>query len=271
MPELPEVETVKTGIQKGAGQIITNVIIRNRSLRYKIPAEFTQQALNQPIKQITRRAKYLILHLENGFIVIHLGMSGSLTFLAKNNMVPELKKHDHVDLVLEQHILRYNDPRRFGLIIYTQNIEGHPLFKNLGPEPLEDSFNTKYLIKQLLNRKSTIKQLIMANEIVVGVGNIYACEALFLAKILPTRPGNSLTEIEVCKLVECIKQVLAKAISLGGSSLRDYKQADGTLGYFQTTHNVYARNNKKCNNCEDTIVEKRLGQRNSFYCPNCQK
>jgi formamidopyrimidine-DNA glycosylase len=196
-------------------------------------------------------------------------MSGSLS-LTDNSQ--SLKKHDHVDILFANGaILRYNDPRRFGCIVYTTNLNDNTLLKHLGPEPLNSEFNTKYLFNKLQNKSSTIKQLIMDNTIVVGVGNIYACEALFMAQISPLRAGNSLTKKEITLLVDCIKKVLAQAIELGGSTLRDYKQANGDLGYFQNVHNVYGRSGKNCNTCGSLILEKRLGQRNSFYCNNCQK
>ena len=183
-----------------------------------------------------------------------------------------LNKHDHVDIVFKNGIiLRYNDPRRFGCLVYALDIENHSLLAKLGPEPLSTQFNATYLISKLKNKTSTIKQLIMDNHIVVGVGNIYAAEALFLAKISPLRIGTNVTKDEATLLVKVIKQVLKKAIELGGSSLRDYKKADGSLGYFQNTHNVYGKSGKKCGVCDSLIVEKRLGQRNSFYCPICQK
>ena len=163
------------------------------------------------------------------------------------------------------------DPRRFGCLILTKQIIDHPLLINLGPEPLTPDFNAEYLLQKLNGKKSSIKQLIMNNQIVVGVGNIYACEALFKANISPLRAGSSITITEATQLVFCIKSILEMAIKLGGSSLRDYKQADGTLGYFQNIHNVYGRAGDKCRNCTEIILEHRLGQRNSFYCPRCQQ
>lgn len=269
MPELPEIETIKRGIGSLEGQIIKKVIIRNNSLRYKISHTFASEVTGKKIQNIKRRAKYLILELSEGYIIIHLGMSGSLTLL--NDANTDIKKHDHFDLETENFILRYNDPRRFGLVMYFCDLNQCRLLYKLGPEPLDTSFNVKHLLSKLKNKKSSIKQLIMDNHIVVGVGNIYACEALFKAHISPLKAGECITKDEAEKLVKSIKKVLKLAIELGGSSLRDYKQADGNLGYFQNIHNVYGKSGKPCPKCGAKILEKRLGQRNSFYCPVCQK
>ncbi len=269
MPELPEIETIKRGINCLVGNKINDLIIRNDSLRYKISHTLKHDIVGKIIISIKRRAKYLLLELTNGFIIIHLGMSGRLTLL--NDTSTLVKKHDHFDIVFNNQILRYNDPRRFGLIVYTDNPSSNTLLKNLGPEPLEKDFTSKYLIDKLQNKKSAIKKLIMDNQIVVGVGNIYACESLFLAKISPLRNGNSITSKEAQLLVQSIKIILKNAIELGGSTLRDYQTADGSLGYFQNVHKVYAKSGRDCEECGTIILEKRLGQRNSFYCPNCQK
>ncbi len=272
MPELPEIETIKRGIKTLEEQTIIDITIRNSQLRYKVDPNLNQILKNGKISKIHRRAKYLILDISNklhGHLIIHLGMSGSL-IITDNYM--QLKKHDHVDILFGSgNILRYNDPRRFGCIIYTDNLANSNLLSHLGPEPLNPEFNTEYLLGKLSNKLSSIKQLIMDNAIVVGVGNIYACESLFMAKISPLRPGKSITKNDAKLLVKCIKQVLEQAIALGGSSISDYKHADGSLGYFQNIHNVYGRNGKECKVCNEIILEKRLGQRNSFYCIKCQK
>lgn len=275
MPELPEIETIKRGIKSLEAQTIHEVVIRNPKLRYTIDSNLNKILKNLKIDTISRRAKYLVFDLSKnnkanqGHLIIHLGMSGSLTLT--DNYTP-LKKHDHVDIIFGNgDVLRYNDPRRFGCIIYTNNLENSNLLQHLGPEPLTEEFNVKYLAEKLSNKLSSIKQLIMDNKVVVGVGNIYACEALFLAKISPLRSGKSINKNEVALLVKSIKQVLEQAIELGGSSISDYKHADGSLGYFQNIHNVYGRSGKQCKLCNETILEKRLGQRNSFYCIKCQK
>lgn len=269
MPELPEVETVKNGLQDMVGQTIQEIIVRFPRLRYPLDKSLLNKSVSQRIIAITRRAKYLIFHLSNGYLVCHLGMSGRITLHNKKS-IPEIMKHDHVDVVTEDFILRYNDPRRFGCLIYCDNIDTLEMLGNLGPEPLQDGFNGDVLYNAIKNRKTPIKQLIMDNSIVVGVGNIYACESLFLCGISPLRPGNQVTLAECVRLATIIREVLERAIEAGGSSLRDYKNAHGELGYFQQSHNVYARAGKACNVCSTSILEVRLGQRNSFYCSNCQ-
>jgi formamidopyrimidine-DNA glycosylase len=269
MPELPEIETIKRGVECLTGNTIVNLTIRNHSLRYKISHTLYDDIVGKMVVSITRRAKYLVLELTSGFIIIHLGMSGRLTLITDKDI--ELKKHDHFDIIFNEHILRYNDPRRFGLIVYTEHLDTHNLIHHLGPEPLEKDFTATYLMTKLHNKKSSIKQLVMDNQIVVGVGNIYACESLFMAKILPTRTGMSIKADEAKLLVKSIKQVLKHAIELGGSTLRDYQTADGNLGYFQNVHQVYGKAGKACTKCGSLILDIRLGQRNSFYCPKCQK
>lgn len=267
MPELPEIETVKNGIQNLVGKTIESIVVRNPSLRIPVTKNIKKLITSQKILEIKRRAKYLIFVLERGFLIVHLGMSGKLTLVdSKTPVIP----HDHVDLIFNNLTLRYNDPRRFGLFVYSKDYTQEPFIQSLGVEPLEDKFTPKYLLEQLSSRQSSIKQSIMNNDIVVGVGNIYASEALFLAKISPLRKSNTLKTNEVTNLVKSIKYILELAISHGGSSLRDYVNASGELGYFQTIHNVYGRSGEKCNKCRDKIREIRLGQRNSFYCPSCQ-
>jgi formamidopyrimidine-DNA glycosylase len=285
MPELPEVETVTKGIQCLIDKPIINVIIRQPRLRYPIDINLPKHLIHNKIIRITRRAKYIIMDLaSNKYLIWHLGMSGSLTTVPNGsshynqeqsshnqNILSTIKKHDHVDIIFADITLRYNDPRRFGCLILTDNIVDHPLLINCGPEPLTNNFNAIYLLEKIKDKKSSIKQLLMNNQIVVGVGNIYACEALFNAKISPLRLSSTITMDEVTRLIFCVKDILKIAIQLGGSSLRDYKQADGKLGYFQNIHNVYGKAGGKCNICNNIILEHRLGQRNSFYCPNCQK
>ncbi|MFN8771246.1 MAG: bifunctional DNA-formamidopyrimidine glycosylase/DNA-(apurinic or apyrimidinic site) lyase [Neisseriaceae bacterium] len=270
MPELPEIETIKRGILELKNQIITNTIVRNGNLRYPLTQEIAKKLIGQKILSISRRAKYLVFTLTKGYLVIHLGMSGTLRIINIKD-VNEIKKHDHVDIVFSNLALRYNDPRRFGCILYTQDYKSHPIFILLGVEPLTANFNAKYLYNKLQNRTSAIKQLIMDNSIVVGVGNIYASEALFMSRISPLRSGASINYNELEILVKCIKQVLTNAIKKGGSTLRDYRNADGELGYFQNSHLVYNKVGTLCVICNTAIKSIRLGQRNSFYCPSCQK
>ncbi len=268
MPELPEVETVKNGLQELTGSTIKSVIIRFPRLRYPLNQAELDQALNQKIVSITRRAKYLIFHLEHGYIIYHLGMSGRVTLY--KDTPPDVLKHDHVDIICNNYTIRYNDPRRFGCIIYTTDLSQTAMLANLGPEPLEGKFTSDYLHSKICSRNTPIKQLIMDNNVVVGVGNIYACESLFLSKISPLRKGKDLSLSESELLVKNIQKVLKEAIAAGGSSLRDYKNAQGELGYFQQSHNVYGRAKQNCRSCNNLIEEVRLGQRNSFYCPTCQ-
>ncbi len=268
MPELPEVETVKNGLKQLIGTTIDNIIIRFPRLRYPLDQQLLSKSIDQKIISISRRAKYLIFHLEHGYLIFHLGMSGRITLIS--GIAPKVLKHDHVDLICNDYVLRFNDPRRFGCLIYTEDLNTCKLLSNLGPEPLEPEFTAKYLYDKIKSRSTPIKQLIMDNAIVVGVGNIYACESLFLSGISPIRKGNNLTLKECNSLVKNIQQVLLDAINSGGSSLRDYKNANGELGYFQQCHNVYGRAKELCKICQTIIVDIRLGQRNSFYCPNCQ-
>ena len=269
MPELPEVETVKNGLSRLINTKINEVVIRFPRLRYPLDKEQLAKASGQIIKNIHRRAKYLIFQLESGYLLFHLGMSGRITLLPQP--APKPIKHDHVDIDCTGFTLRYNDTRRFGCILYLSDLETSPLLKSLGPEPLENEFNGNYLYDKIKSRATPIKQLIMDNSIVVGVGNIYACESLFLSKILPTRKGRDLSQKECKELVINIRQILTNAIQAGGSSLRDYKNANGELGYFQQQHNVYGRAKQECRTCKSLILDIRLGQRNSFYCPSCQK
>lgn len=269
MPELPEVETSRLGILPHLkNQKIQDIIIRQPKLRWPIPTEIFL-AKGQKILDVKRRAKYLLLQLEDGWIVIHLGMSGSLRILLE----PQVEdKHDHVDLLLNNGVtLRYTDPRRFGAWLWTPFLEWLPQLKSLGPEPLTDEFNVDYLSRQIKERKVPIKTLIMDNHIVVGVGNIYASESLFMAKILPSRLGNTLKKKEIKLLVEAIKQVLTRSIEQGGTTLKNFLQSDGKPGYFVQQLQVYGREGLGCFICQTPIQAKKIAQRNTFYCPHCQK
>ncbi|AUR52650.1 bifunctional DNA-formamidopyrimidine glycosylase/DNA-(apurinic or apyrimidinic site) lyase [Aquella oligotrophica] len=269
MPELPEVETIKNGLIELTGTSVKKTVIRFPRLRYPLNKNELSKMEGQKVQSVERRAKYLLLVLEKGTLIIHLGMSGRITLY--RDKTPEVQKHDHVDIQFNGYVLRYNDPRRFGCIVYTEKVNDSTLLVNLGPEPFNDEFNPRYLKNKIANRKTPIKQLIMDNAIVVGVGNIYACESLFMTKISPLKPGNNLTLTQCADLVKNIQTVLQNAINAGGSSLRDYKNANGDLGYFQISHYVYGRANLPCKICNTPIREVRLGQRNSFFCPECQK
>ncbi|WP_294614438.1 bifunctional DNA-formamidopyrimidine glycosylase/DNA-(apurinic or apyrimidinic site) lyase [uncultured Gilliamella sp.] len=269
MPELPEVETSRQGILPYLkGQTIQQIIVRQPKLRWPIVKEITQ-AQGQVILDVKRRAKYLLLQLTNNWIVIHLGMSGSLRILLNQQ---EITKHDHVDLVLSNGVtLRYTDPRRFGCWLWTNSIEDVSQLKHLGPEPLSDEFSAEYLLSKTKNRQVPVKSWIMDNHIVVGVGNIYASESLFMAGINPSRKVSSLQLFELKKLVKAIKQVLTKSIEQGGTTLKDFLQSDGKPGYFTQKLQVYGRTGQPCLICQYEIKSQKIGQRNTFYCEVCQQ
>ena len=269
MPELPEVETSRRGILPYLkGQTIKQIIVRQPKLRWPVD-DAIKNAQGQVILDVQRRAKYLLLQLSYNWIVIHLGMSGSLRIL-KNHQ--EAEKHDHIDLVLENGvILRYTDPRRFGSWLWANSLDDVFQLQHLGPEPLSDEFSANYLFEKAKNRQIPIKSWIMDNHIVVGVGNIYASESLFMAKINPNRKVNSIQLVEFERLVNAIKQVLTKSISQGGTTLKDFLQSDGKPGYFAQELQVYGRDGEKCHICNAEIKSQKIGQRNTFYCEQCQK
>ncbi len=272
MPELPEVETSKKGIEPYCvGQTVLNAIVRNHKLRWPVDLNLANKIKNYCVKTVSRRGKYLIIEFENKpeSLLIHLGMSGSLRVI-DSELAPE--KHDHFDLVLSNgKSVRYNDPRRFGCVILNTENHNHSLLKSLGPEPLTDDFNSDYLYQLCRSKKASIKVVIMDSKVVVGVGNIYAQEALFMAKINPAKPASKVSKKKMALLVEAIKQVLAVAIKAGGSSLKDFTQTDGKPGYFQHQFNVYARAGEPCVNCQNPLKQKQLGQRTTTYCSSCQK
>ena len=271
MPELPEVETTRRGISPHClQQTISDVIIRNRKLRWPIANSLPRELRGQQIKDIQRRAKYLLLVTDSGTLILHLGMSGSLRICDKDEAI---KKHDHVDIVLSsQQILRFNDPRRFGSLHWTrQAVEKHKLLRVLGPEPLEETFNAQYLYNISRRRKVAIKSLIMNSHIVVGVGNIYASESLYLAGINPGRAASRISLPRYEKLVAAIKQVLQAAIESGGSTLNDFIQPDGQPGYFQHHFRVYGKAGQPCEQCGQPISQITQGQRSTFFCKSCQR
>lgn len=276
MPELPEVEITVRGIAPYlSAQSIGAVVIRNARLRWPIAHDLPEVLTGVTIRSVARRAKYILLDCGNGTLLLHLGMSGSLRILPGNAMqgVPPPEKHDHFDLVLVNGtVLRLRDPRRFGAVVwFPGDIAQHPLLQHLGPEPLTADFNVRYLFAKLKGIRSSIKQNIMNNRIVVGVGNIYANEALFLAGINPQTAGGDIGQPRYVKLVDAIKTVLQAAIEAGGSSLRDFVNSDGQPGYFQQQYWVYGRAGQLCKKCNKTLLQIRQGQRSSFYCPGCQR
>ncbi|MGE5625095.1 MAG: bifunctional DNA-formamidopyrimidine glycosylase/DNA-(apurinic or apyrimidinic site) lyase [Bacillota bacterium] len=271
MPELPEVETARRGIAPHLlGRRVTEVTVRNGRLRWPIPPKLLRELPGQCIEDVARRGKYLLLKTAAGTALLHLGMSGSLRVLPKDTPP---QKHDHVDLVLENGLaLRLRDPRRFGTLLWTAKDPGeHALLKELGPEPLEDGFDGDYLFNASRGRKLAVKLFIMNSHVVVGVGNIYASESLFLAGIRPGRAAGRVSREEYGALAKAIKKVLTASIKAGGTTLRDFMREDGEPGYFSQRLRVYGREGEKCYRCGGTIVAKITGQRSTYYCPKCQK
>lgn len=270
MPELPEVETTLRGIAPHiVKKIVTKIIIRRPNLRWPIPAELPQLLENQQLLNIVRRGKYLLFQFSHGHALIHLGMSGNLRIVdAKSPPNP----HDHFDWVFGNIALRYHDPRRFGCLLWVEdNPEEHSLLNKLGPEPLTDAFTADYLYERSRKRTQAVKQFIMDSHIVVGVGNIYANEALFMARIKPIRKAGSLTRTNCEDLVRLIKFVLKRSIDQGGTTLRDFVGGDGKPGYFQQQLLVYGRGGQPCGQCGKTLKEIRMGDRTTVYCVDCQK
>ena len=270
MPELPEVETTRRGIAPALlGQRVLALIVRERRLRWPIAAQFEAKVRSAIVRRVERRAKYILLHFDAGTAILHLGMSGSLRVLKAGT--PTLA-HDHWDLVIDNGLLlRYHDPRRFGSLLWTAaDPERHPLLKNLAPEPLGDRFDADYLFRATRKRQVAIKLLIMNSHLVVGVGNIYASEALFRARVRPTRAAGRLSRAQAAALAQSIKDVLAEAIKIGGTTLRDYVNAEGVPGYFKQQLFVYERGDEPCRICKSPIRQILQGQRSTYYCAVCQ-
>lgn len=269
MPELPEVETTKRAIAPLIeNKTIAKVDILQKQLRWMIPDEIATILINKKITTVTRRAKYLLFHTNIGTMIIHLGMTGTLTIHPANSA---LKKHDHFQIQLKSGaIMRYNDPRKFGCILWTHDYQQHRLLSNLGPEPLTPAFNSKYLLSKCMAAKKNIKSLIMDSKVVVGVGNIYANESLFAAKIIPSRSATLVTENEADLLVKSIKSILKKSIKLGGTTLKDFYAPDGKPGYFKQALSVYGREDQNCYHCDDIIQKIVIGQRATTFCATCQ-
>lgn len=270
MPELPEVETVKCGlIPHLENAIIQNVIIRCPQLRWPIPTSLKANLDQQKIIRLSRRGKYLLIHATSGTLIIHLGMSGSLRIV---NQDTPISRHDHVDIILtDNKVLRYNDPRRFGAILWTKDDPlNHPLIKSIGIEPLDVNFSGSYLHSQTLKRHTPIKSFIMDSKVVAGIGNIYAAEALFLAHIHPTQPASQLTPAQCEQLVKSIKKILRLAIAAGGTTLKDFVNSEGKPGYFSQKLYVYGRSKLPCLICETPLQSIQLGQRSTVFCERCQ-
>lgn len=271
MPELPEVETTLRGIEPYVdGQILTDVVVRNASMRWPIPVAELKALVGQKINRVERRAKYILMHTDKGCILLHLGMSGSLKVL---DVTQAAIKHDHLDLEFGgQKVIRLNDPRRFGCcLLISEPVHQHRLLASLGPEPLSDAFSAERLFRLSRGKSQAIKSFIMDNKVVVGVGNIYASESLFKAGILPTIAAKRFSRAHYQRLADEIIAVLSKAIRAGGTTLNDFTQADGKPGYFAQQLQVYGRAGEPCYQCGSAIKSKVIGQRNTFFCRACQK
>jgi formamidopyrimidine-DNA glycosylase len=270
MPELPEVETTKLGLAPLlVGKKISAVKIRQDQLRWPIASDLASQITGNRVQAVTRRGKYLLIGIGGGTLIVHLGMSGSLRLLRQ---ATPPSKHDHVDINFASgDQLRFNDPRRFGSLHFTTAPQEHWLLRHLGPEPLGDTFTADYLWQQSQQRRVAIKPHLMNGRIVVGVGNIYASEALFRAGIHPMRAAGRIAERRFPALVASIREVLAEAIEAGGTTLKDFVGGDGRPGYFQQELFVYGREGLPCLQCKSPIKNRVLGQRASYYCSGCQR
>ena len=271
MPELPEVETTRRGIAPHVvGRRIARLNVYDPRLRWPVPDDLPRKVQGRTIDAIERRSKYLLFRIDGDTLVFHFGMTGSLRVYRK---APARRPHDHVDLVLDDGtLLRYHDPRRFGAMLLVEGSgENHPLLARLGPEPFDPSFDARYLWEALRTRTAAIKLALMDNSVVVGVGNIYANEAMFRAGIRPTTPARKVSRPRIARLVEAVRAVLGAAIDSGGSTLRDYVDAGGRPGRAQLGYFVYDREGQPCRVCRTPIRMRRLGARASYYCPTCQR
>jgi formamidopyrimidine-DNA glycosylase len=268
MPELPEVEVSRLGITPHLlDQRIEKIVVRQRQLRWPIPTEI-DSTVGLKITSVTRRAKYLLLETQVGAIILHLGMSGKLRVVPSNTPVV---KHDHLDICVENgSCLRLNDPRRFGACLWQATGDKASVLAHLGPEPLTEEFDGERLFQLSRGKTQAVKNFIMDNKTVVGVGNIYASESLYLAGVSPLRSAKTISKKRYVTLAEKIKIVLERAIKQGGTTLKDFAQVDGQPGYFAQELFVYGRKNELCKSCESDIKSVVIGQRNSFYCPKCQ-
>jgi formamidopyrimidine-DNA glycosylase len=271
LPELPEVETTRRGIAPHVeGKRVKEVLVRDSRLRWPVTPTLAAELRGQTIDTIERRAKYLLLHTKAGTLLAHLGMSGSFRIVEPAEPV---RKHDHVDIVLANNrILRFHDPRRFGCMLWVKDdLHEHPLLAGLGPEPLSKELTGEYLFARSRKRSAPVKSFIMDQRIVVGVGNIYANEALFGAGISPRRKSGAVTRAQFAALVAEIKAVLKRSIKSGGTTLRDFVGSDGAPGYFIQELQVYGRGGEPCARCRSKLTEFRQGQRTTVYCPKCQR
>ncbi len=271
MPELPEVETTRRGIAPHLiGREIVAVHVREPRLRWPVPEDLAERLVGSVVRAVERRGKYLLVRLPEGSLIVHLGMSGSLRIVPPG---VALRRHDHVALRLDSGLeMRLHDPRRFGAMLWAEGDGlGHPLLAALGPEPLGEAFTAAYLHAKSRGREVAIKPFLMDSHVVVGVGNIYANEALFMAGIYPARAAGRISVHRYARLVESVRAVLAAAIEQGGTTLRDFVREDGSPGYFSLKLAVYDREGQPCPRCGGPIRKRTLGQRSSFYCPRCQR
>lgn len=279
MPELPEVETIKTAVSQSIGNTnIKDVIVNNNKLRVRIPDDFATKISGASIVCYRRKGKYILIDLDNGLSLIwHMGMSGKVKIT--DNLPEHLDKHDHVVISTGNGYLIYNDARRFGLLTYcpTEKLSEHPFFQNIGPEPFDPEVNEDYLYDKFKHKNIPVKVALLDQGIVTGIGNIYASETLYAAGILPTRPANEISKEECGKIIKSFRKVLNQAIAAGGSTLRDYQKPDGSLGYFQNMHCVYNKTGQKCPQCKCDINQtggiQKIVQagRSTFFCPVTQK
>lgn len=273
MPELPEVEVTRLGVDPHlTRQRVSAVTLRRDGLRWPFPDNLAGKLVGHTVQSTGRRGKYLLVNFKHGVLILHLGMSGHIRILPKNTP-PKL--HDHVDIVFGKQLLRLTDPRRFGALLWHDHhdgaIEQHPLLQKLGMEPLTGQFDGAVLYKATRHRKISIKQLLLAGNVVVGVGNIYASESLFLAGISPFTPAGEITLAKYKKLAAAIRKILAEAITKGGSTLKDFVDVNGASGYFQQNYFVYDRSGMPCLKCRSVVHHATQGQRSTFYCAKCQK
>jgi formamidopyrimidine-DNA glycosylase len=275
MPELPEVETTRAGLAPHlVGRVVKMVILRRADLRWPIPPEIRERLTGQKITAVRRRAKYLLLDSAAGSALLHLGMSGSLRVLAADTPAGA---HDHVDFLLDsagnqpERVLRFNDPRRFGCLLWQPPGETHALLRELGPEPLFDVFDTDYLFARSRGRSAPVKSFLMDQRIVVGVGNIYVAEALFAAGISPLRAAGRVSRERYARVVEAVKHILAHAIARGGTTLRDFISPDGAPGYFEQELSVYGRGGEPCLKCGRALKQAAIGHRATVWCGHCQR
>ena len=270
MPELPEVETTRRGISSHVlNRRVAEACVRVPALRWPVSPEIAGELPGQRIVAVRRRAKYLLLDAETGSVVLHLGMSGMLRVLPAPIVA---RKHDHLDLVLDSgYLLRLTDPRRFGAALWQPVGKQHPLLAELGPEPLSETFDGDHLWRHSRGRRAPVKSFVMDQCIVVGVGNIYAAEALFEAGIAPLRPAGNIARARYERLADAVKRILAHAITRGGTTLRDFISPDGLPGYFEQELLVYGRGGETCTQCGARLKEASIGQRTSVWCPRCQR